>query len=359
MKIAVFLPNWIGDVVMSTPMLRALRGHFGSQATVTAVMKPYVAEVLAGTTWVDDKLGYDPKGKGEGLGTRELVHSLRRRSIDLAMVLPSSFRYAALAWLGGARRRIGYDRNGRGVLFTDRVPLPQRRGKLVTTPAVHLYLELAYRVGCPPQSPDAELATLPEDERQADRVFAALGLGKHPEIVILNPAGGSNSDADVRAWPAEHFAELANRVVSQYDVQVLVICGPREERLARRIAQLAGHRGVHTLADHRISIGPLKACIRRGRLIVTTDTGPRHLAAGLGVPSVALFGPTDPALSNIPRPDEIQLMRQLPCVPCGKRYCPLGNHACMRQLDVNTVFAAVERQLTDCGKEPSPRRGAA
>jgi heptosyltransferase-2 len=211
--------------------------------------------------------------------------------------------------------------------------------------AVDFYLEMAYHAGCPPEDPRPELATVPEDEHRADAVFADLGIREDDEIVLLNPSGGGNSESAVRAWPAEYFSELAQRIVSRYQVKVLVICGPREEQLARQIAEMADAPGVHSLADHPVSIGPLKACIRRGRLLVTTDTGPRHLAAGLDIPGVALFGPTNPALSNRARPGEIQLMLDLPCIHCGKKYCPPGHHACMRELRVEMVYAAVEKQL--------------
>jgi heptosyltransferase-2 len=344
MNIIVFLPNWIGDVVMSTPMLRALRHHYGQDARIIGVMKPYVAEVLAGSPWIDEQIAYDPRA---GNGTWALIRRLRRLAIDLAVILPSSFRHAAVAWLAGAKRRIGSDRNGRRFLLTDPVTLRRRHGELITTAAVDFYLEMAYQAGCPPETPEPELATLPEEDRRADDVLRALGIRKEDQIVLLNPSGGGNSKSAVRAWPAEYFAELAQRIVARYEVQVLVICGPREEQLARQIARLANEPSVHSLADYPVSIGPLKACIRRGRLLVTTDTGPRHLAAGLDVPSVALFGPTNPALSNSPRPGEIQLMLDLPCIHCGKKYCPPGHHACMQKLRVETVYAAVEKQLSD------------
>jgi heptosyltransferase-2 len=348
-KIAVFLPNWIGDVVMATPAIRALHEHFGQQATLVGIMRPYVAEVLEGTGWIDENLYFHPRAKEGGLGMWQLVRDLRQRRIDLAIALPNSFRSALLAWLSGARRRIGYDLHGRGMLLNQRVPAPRQSGRLLPTSGIDLHLELAYQAGCPPHSRRTQLETTADDVQQADEAFAALGIGRQDPVVLLNPAGGGNSNSAVRSWPAAYFTELARLIVARYDVHVLTVCGPREESLARQITRAANHPRIHSLADHPLSIGPLKAVVRRGRLMVTTDTGPRHLAAAFDVPHIALCGPIDPAWSNNHHPREIHLMQDLACRPCDQRFCKPGHHRCMRELSVPTVFAAVEHQLREDG----------
>jgi heptosyltransferase-2 len=126
---------------------------------------------------------------------------------------------------------------------------------------------------------------------------------------------------------------------------VLVICGPRERELAREIVHNARHPRVQGLTEEPLSIGLSKACVRRSRLLVTTDSGPRHFAAAFGVPVVTLFGPTDQAWSENHHPQAINLQLNLDCSPCQQRRCPLRHHRCMLDLSIDEVYRAVKQQL--------------
>ena len=133
MNIAVFLPNWIGDAVMATPALRALRQHF-AHARLIGVLKPYIAGVLEGSPWLDGHVFLDTRGPWANRWPAAAA-SLRREHIDLAVLFPNSFRSALTAWLGGCRRRAGYVRYGRGLLLTDPLyPVCDERGKLLPCP---------------------------------------------------------------------------------------------------------------------------------------------------------------------------------------------------------------------------------
>ena len=143
---------------------------------------------------------------------------------------------------------------------------------------------------------------------------------------------------------ARRFGE-SSRIVAEQHLSVLVTCGPKERDVARRIVRLADHPRVVSLADEPISIGLTKACVRRSRLMVTTDSGPRFFAVAFDVPLVTLFGPTHMGWSQTHDPGEICLQRSMPCGPCARRNCPLGHHDCMRLLSVEQVHAAVLAQL--------------
>lgn len=343
MRLAVFLPNWIGDAVMATPTLRALRKHFGPQARIVGAGRPYVADVLAGTPWLDDLLLYDPRGKDPQRGSWPLVKKLRAERLDLAVLLPNSFRTAMLARLGGAKRRVGYDRYLRGPLLTTRLPPPRVDGKLVPCPMVDYYLALASAVGCAEESPRLELATSAADETAADAAWRRLNLGAARQVVTLNCSGAFGA---AKLWPVAHFADLAARIVRELDHDVLVVCGPSERQAAERIVDLAAHPRVVSLAAEPLSLGLTKASIRRSRLLVTTDSGPRHFGVALGVPVVGLYGPTPPIWGENPTAEAVHLQVELDCLGCHKRTCPLGHHRCMRDLSVERVYAAVREQLT-------------
>ncbi|MFV1964380.1 MAG: glycosyltransferase family 9 protein, partial [Pirellulaceae bacterium] len=291
MNIGVVLPNWIGDVVMATPTLRALRSGFGDQATLTGIVRPYAAEVLAGLPWLDEYLHYDPGSSDRALNATALIRHLRERKLDSIVLLTNSLRTAMIAWLSGAKQRVGYVRYGRGPLLTARLQPPKVGRQLVPVSAVDYYLELAYALGCPEEPRKVELATTEEDEQAADHVWRKLGLCSASRVVALNSGGAYGA---AKHWQPDYFADLAKRLIRDSGTAVLMLCGPNERDTAAEIIRLASDPRVTSLAGEALSLGLSKACVRRSQLLISTDSGPRHFAAGFNVPSVVLFGATDP-----------------------------------------------------------------
>jgi heptosyltransferase-2 len=350
MNIAIFLPNWIGDIVMATPALRALRSAY-PEAHLVGVMRPYVAEVLAGTRLLDEQLFYDPRARERALGSWSLVRRMRARRPEMAVLLTNSLRTGMLAWASGAKRRIGFVRYGRGMLLTDKLYHRREQKKYVPSPVLDDYLRLAYVAGCAEQSPQMELATTFADERAAETVWRQLQLPAGDRVVTFNSGGAFGA---AKLWPTEYFSELAERVANQLGQTVLVVCGPSERRIAERIVAGANHPQVKSIAEAPLSIGLTKACIRRSRLLVSTDSGPRHFAAAFGVPVITLFGPTHIAWSENHFAQSIHLQEDVPCGPCQERVCPLRHHHCMRELTVDRVYATIAAQLA-----PGQQRKAA
>lgn len=339
MKIAVFLPNWIGDVVMATPALRAVRNEF-ALAEIVAVARPYVADVLAGLELSDRTLLHEPRSGDKSRRGWQFIRRLRDERFDLALLLPNSLRSGVLAWLSGARRRVGFARDGRGWLLTDPVPA---RSKERPHPVLDEYLRLAAHVGCRQLSRQMELATLPEDEERLgefwsrhDPALPAAG------VVCLNPGGAFGL---AKHWPTASFGELAARIAEHFGKTVLVLCGPAEREQARDIVRRADDPRVVSLAEVEPSLGLTKAAVRRAELLVTTDSGPRHFAPPFDVSVVSLFGPTHVAWSETGYRKEIRLQLDVDCGPCQQRVCPLRHHRCMRDLKVEMVFAAVSKRL--------------
>jgi heptosyltransferase-2 len=344
MRLGIFLPNWIGDVVMATPVLRAARKHFGPPAHLVGIMRPYVADVLAGTSWFDDVVLYSKRASdGTEQSPRQAWHRLRAARLDQILLLTNSFRTAWMAWRSGAPRRVGIRGDGRGWLLTQRLKQPSNPHTGLPLATIDTYLELASALGCPPEPPRLELATTPVDERAADEVWQRLGLPPGRDVVVLN-TGGAYGNA--KQWPVDHFAALARRIVADRGLSVLVNCGPKERVAAQEIVARAGDRRVVGLAEEReLPIGLTKACIRRARLLVTTDSGPRYLGIAFERPVVTVFGPTDPRQTETHYDRETCLSLALECQPCMARTCPLVHHRCMRELTVDMVYAAVEKLL--------------
>jgi heptosyltransferase-2 len=340
-SIALFLPNWIGDVVMATPAIRAIREHFAN-ASLVGVCKPYVAEVLSGSSWFTEIIPYDKHGS-KPQRTWGAVSRLARFRPDAAVLFPNTFRSAALARLAGCRRVIGFARYFRDVLLTDRLyPARDRCGRLKPTPILDDYNRLARRLGVPDVGQQMELFTTPADEAAADAIWANARLNRFSHVIGLNPGGAFGA---AKHWPTNHFVELARKLAEQ-GYGVLALCGPAERESSRAIATSACHPNIVSLANNALSLGLTKACVRRLSLLVTTDSGPRHFAAAFGVPVVTLFGPTHIAWTETYFPQAIHLQKQLPCGPCQRRVCPLGHHRCMVELTPAEVITAVARLLS-------------
>jgi heptosyltransferase-2 len=306
-RVALFLPNWIGDVVMATPAIRAVREAF-PRAELVAVCKPYVADVLAGAPWFARTVFADKRGPRD----RRLLavaRELRRRPLDAALLFPNSFRTALLAYLGGAKRLVGFARYGRSALLTDKLyARTDNGGRFVPSPALDDYNRLARALGTHDPGHRMELFTTPADEAAADAVWERFGLHRYARVVALNP-------------------------------------GAAEREMARRIAEESRSPHVTALSDSPLSLGLTRAVVRRADLLVTTDSGPRHFAAAFDRPVVSLFGPTHIGWTETYFAREICLQKRLSCGPCQQRVCPLGHHRCMRELTPAEVFDAATRLL--------------
>ena len=339
-RIAVFLPNWVGDAVMATPTLRALRKRFGPEAHLIGIMKPPIAETLRGNPHLDEVWAIDRAAAGR-LGNVALLTRMRRPRLDWSVHLTNDLASAVLARVAGVRERAGYARNGRGRLLT-RALEPPRDGKAYRpVSALDYYLEIAYAAGCEPEGPRMELAVTLEDDAVADHALGRAGLAERP-FVAFNSSGAYGA---AKLWPEEYCAEAARRIADELDTAVIVLCGPAERESAGRIADAAAHPLVRSLAGEPVSIGLSKAVVRRSRALVSTDSGPRHFGAAFGVPVVALFGPTHIAWSDTHYPGEVRLQRSVACGPCQQRTCPEGHHRCMRELSVDDVVTATRRVL--------------
>ncbi len=341
MNLAVFLPNWIGDVVMATPALRTLRTHFCS-ARITAVCRPYVSGLLDGAPWFDDIALLDRRGHWKHRWPA-VAWQLRKSKIDLAVLFPNSFRSALVAWGGGATRIIGFNRYGRGWMLTDRLaPARSADRHFKPTPIIDDYNRLAEAAGCPAPGHRMELFTTAADESAADDVWRQFDLTRHGEVFCLNPGAAFGA---AKHWDASYFTKLAQMLADQRGAGVLVLCGPAERDLARQIAQQAARPGVHSLADVPLSLGLTKALIHRCTLLITTDSGPRHFAAAFDRPVVTLFGPTHIAWTETFFAKAVHLQKEVPCGPCQQRVCPTGDHRCMRDLLPDEVFRAATELL--------------
>ncbi|MBM4001757.1 MAG: lipopolysaccharide heptosyltransferase II [Planctomycetes bacterium] len=347
MNIAILLPNWIGDVVMATPALRSLRTHFPADR-ILGVMRPYVARILDGTSWLDEAWPFDRRAADRGIRFWPVARRLRRETIGLAIVMPNSLSAGLLAAVAGAKERVGFGGILHRGLLTQRLSRPRQHGMPTPYSAVDHYLALAQAVGCPAANRRLELALTEQDQRGADGVWQKLQWGPSEFVVAVN-TGSANSPA--RNWPTDRFAEVIRTLVARPRIRVLVLGGPREKADAEQLVTQANHPAVRSLADIDTSLGVMKGCIARCNAMISTDSGPRHIAAAFGVPTVTIYGSIDRRWNTNYNPREWTLQPHVACGPCGRKSCPFGHYECLRKTTVADVIRAFDELITTTSPE--------
>lgn len=345
-QVAIFLPNWVGDAVMATPTLRALRNFYGRNVRMVGLGKPAVVGVLEGTNWLNEIWAFKPRSRGSLPNRRTMVQRLRREKIDTAILLPNSFTSAAMAWLTGARHRIGYARDGRSLLLTQRLYAPRSGRKWLPVSAVDYYLGLANSIGAITLDRHMELALTSQDRALQQDLYAKWNwTNARPTVVINN--GGAYGGA--KLWPIDYVSQLSRSLCQQNPaIQVLLHCGPDEREAANAIeAEVADPRIRSMGTEAALPLGLTKAVLAKASVVISTDSGPRHIAIAFNRPVVSLFGPTEPAWTTTYNVRESYLEEKLPCRACWKRNCPLGHHRCMTDLKVERVLRETLLRLAE------------
>lgn len=332
-RVLIVLPNWVGDVVLASPALVALRERFRS-ARITFLCRRYVADVIRDSAWMDEIVSWPDGGAEAPTGLWALVRRLRREEFDIAILFPNSFRSAAAVWLGGAKRRVGYSREARGWMLTDRMQ-PLRNGRrFAPVSMLDYYNAIAQHAGCRDVGRRLSLGFGAADEQAIERRLGPFEPDR--PLVVLNPGGAYGT---AKLWPAERFAAVGDELTRRYGARVIVSGTPKEAAIAKTIER-ASREYLEICFNPPLGLGPLKSLIRRADLLVTNDTGPRHYAIAFDVPVVTIFGPTDPGWTESNFDRERKVLLALECQPCQEKLCPLKHNNCMMHLDVSMVLSA-------------------
>ncbi len=357
LRLLVVLPSWVGDVVMATPALRLLRDSLKG-SFIGALCRPGIDELLAGSSLVDEL--HVERGGGV-FGPKLLAAKVRPRMYDTALLLTNSFSTALVTRIAGIPRRIGYNRDGRGFLLTEKLVAPRRGdGEFAIIPACRYYWDAAesilheyqprYNALCATPIPLAftsgvfmELGVSPAQHAAAKTVLDRAGINLDLPYAILNP-GGNNP---AKRWPAERFAAIADLLATHRRMQIVVNGSPAEAEVIEAVIGHAKATRPVSLASCGITLGALKPIIAGASLVVTNDTGPRHIAAAMGTPLVSLFGPTDHRWTLIPtRPSGREaIITADPSLPEALSANDHPDRCAIDKITVETVWEAIEATL--------------
>ncbi|HGY90266.1 MAG TPA: lipopolysaccharide heptosyltransferase II [Planctomycetes bacterium] len=330
--IVVRLPNWVGDVVMATPLLRALRSRCPS-ARIVAAARPHLLPIVDGLPYVDDQLPLPARAA-------ERVSALRRGGFDVAVLLTHSLGSALDMWRARIPQRLGYRGDWRRLLLTATLKRPKSGGKYRPVPMVETYLDLLRLLdpeGEVPSDVRYELRSTPAEEAwlRAWSERNDLDLECDGPWVGINPGASFGAS---KLWDPVRFAEVADRLRDAFGWRPILLGAPGEAGLLRRVGAAMSGEVLDTSSDP-IPLGPLKGLVSRLKLMVTTDSGPRAFAQAFDVPSVVLMGPTHPGWTAANTSCSRILRRDVPCGPCHLKVCPT-DHVCMESITVEEVVAA-------------------
>jgi heptosyltransferase-2 len=344
-RILVRRPTWIGDVVMATPALRAIKERY-PDAALTAVARPPASLLLEGHPRVDEVLTLEAREERGLRGALRLARRLRQRRFDMAILLANSFTSALPCFLARIPIRAGYRGDLRGPLLTHAAQAECHDGVRVPVPMPVYYQRVLDLLEIPSRGPAYELGSRPGIAAQVEDRLRRLGVRGDAPIVGLSPGARFGES---KLWPAESFAACA-RELSERGFTPLLLGAAAERDLLRRIADLSEGRAFDSGADP-FGIEELPGLLPRLLALITTDSGPRHIATWAGLPVVVVMGPTHPGWThwNLDRTEIVR--KDVPCGPCHLKVCPT-DHRCLRSITPEEVLAALERVC------PLVRRGA-
>lgn len=324
-RILVRGTNWIGDAVMTTPALNALRTHY-PDAEIVMLANPLVAQLFQFHPSVDRVIIYDRKGYHRGAaGFIRMIKEIRSNKFDVAFLFQNAIEAALLALFSGVPRRAGYTTDGRRLLLNYPVTVTAADKLMHHT---DYYCQLLSRLGVVVGEEQLLLACTEEEQQ-----WAAATL-ESDNVIAINPGAAYGS---AKRWLPERFAEVADALASRYGATIVLTGGPGEKEIGCDIAAAMSAPSINMVG--KTTVRQMMALLAHCRLLISNDSGPMHVASAFSVPIVAVFGSTDHT-TTCPASQNVKIVRkQTDCAPCMLRQCPT-DHRCMTAISADDVVIA-------------------
>ncbi len=333
MKIAIRVPNWIGDSILSFPTIQSISQNF-PQSEIWIIAKEWVKDLFL--TLENIKGILTLPHKTDFKNSRIASRKIKEHEFDLGFLLTNSFSSALLFFLAKIPERWGYATDGRAILLT-RAVSPKNLEK--THHQLHYYLNLLSALGLHPITPSLHFPLPQEQKMRAEEALISMGADLSKPLIVLNPGAAYGSS---KRWPAERFAEVAKMFEKCFSAEILIIGSEQEKELSSFISSLLPKKPLNFAGQTDLLL--LAGLISHASLFVTNDSGSMHLANSLKIPVVAIFGPTNPEVTGpFQKPAKV-IRHEVACSPCSYRECPF-EHQCMKLISVEEVFAAGEEFL--------------
>jgi heptosyltransferase-2 len=328
--------NWIGDVVMTLPAVAAVRKTW-PRARISILAKPWVADVYRLSPDVDEIIPFEEPGRHTGIrGKWRLAAELRRYRFDCAILLQNAIEAAILARLAGIPLRAGYNSDGRGALLTHSV---RRSPEIRTVHQIDYYLAMVGAVGCLAARRDVHLSPGADYAETAERLFKQYGLEGNRHLIGIAP-GAAYGPA--KKWFPERFAAVTDRLIDDTGAQAVLFGSAGDRSSTTAVAQSTRHPLIDIAG--KTNLKEAMAVIARCNLFLSNDSGLMHVAGALGIPTIAIFGSTNPTATSPVGKKSVVIHHDVNCGPCLKPVCPT-DFRCMEIIGVDEVYAAAHQLL--------------
>jgi len=337
-KILIVRLDRIGDVLLSTPVIKALRSAY-PDSYLSFMVRPYAREVVEGNPGLNSVMVYDKEGGEKGLfGNLKFIWRLRKERFDLALILHPTVRAHLVTALAGIPERIGYDKK-KGFLLTKRIPHTKQFG---LKHEIEYALDILKYIGVDAKDKTLYMPIQGECEDRAKDILARNGIRDSDAIIVINPGASCAS----KRWSAERFAKLADSLVAGRGAKILIISGSADKDFGDRVASFMTKR--HLNLSGKTTIGDIASILRRARLFISNDSGPVHVACAVGTPAIAIFGRSDRGLSpkrwGPTGKGDVVLHKDVGCEVCLAHNCQRG-FKCLEAITVEEVLAAADKIL--------------
>lgn len=328
-RIMIRAANWVGDAIMTTPVIRAVRKNY-PKAQITILAKPWVIPVYEHNPHIDHIWRYDNDGRHKrGLGTVRLAKDLRGDRFDLAILMQNAFEAALISFFAGIKERLGYNTDCRTLLLNRSIKMDPalKRGHLID-----YYIAILTGAGLMSDGRQMDLYLSEADRDYAQNFLSGQGVGKTGPVIGINP-GATGGTA--KRWFPDRYADLGRQLSKEYGVKIMIFGGPADRALGEYIQEKSGECCINIAGE--TTLGQAFALIERCSLFVTNDSGLMHAAAALSINQVAVIGSTDYIATAPANKNSVMVRVPLHCSPCLKDTCPT-NHECMDQISVDMVL---------------------
>ncbi|MDD4909780.1 MAG: lipopolysaccharide heptosyltransferase II [Candidatus Omnitrophica bacterium] len=337
-RILICRTDRMGDVILSTPVIKALRDWYPS-SYIAVMAAPETSALLKGNPYLDELIVLNKRGEHKGLrGILRLISRIKKRRFDLAVILHSTNRVNFAVYFAGIPVRIGYARRA-GFLLTRKLPYIKPQGR---KHELEYCLDVLKLIGIDSREKELFVPLEQDAEGRIRRLLRENNVCEKDKFVIIHPSASCIS----RIWPEERFAELANRLIDELEVKVAVISNKGDKPIVDGVVSLIKHPVLNLAGE--LSLGEMVSLLRWGSLFISNDSGPAHIASAVGTPVVSIFGRKQPGLGPLrwrPLGEKVRvLQKDVGCIECLAHNC-VKHFACLKAITVDDVFAAAKELL--------------
>ncbi len=338
MRILLTRTDRIGDVVLSTPAIKAMRDKFPA-SYIAFMVRPYAKDIVEGNPYLDEVIIYDKYGKQKSLfGTIKFAFELRKKKFDRAFMLHPTNRVHLISYLAGIPERIGYDRK-LAIFLTKKIPHLKENGK---KHELEYTLDLLNSTGIEAKDKELFVPIHEKDIGKIEKILEEYHVGKNVPLVAVNPGASSVS----KRWPAKNFASVCDSLAKKYKARILIVSNNKNTEFAKVLAIGMEYEPVNLAG--RTTVGELAAMLSKCRLFISNDSGPVHIACAVGVPVISIFGRKNPGLSpkrwGPTGEKSVVLHKDVGCDPCFAEACKIG-FKCLEAITPAEVLKAAEELL--------------